>query len=437
MKRNERYCMNGTIGIDWRNGLAPGHERDGAGELYIGGTAASELARAFGTPALILDMRVLDAALDTALAAAVPHGIAISYAAKALWLTALAQYLRSTPIGIDVCSLGELVTAERGGIEPRRLTLHGAGKTVEEIEAALEGRVGRIVVDSLEELHTLCERAGGRSLDVLLRLNTGIEAHTHDFVRTAGDDSKFGLAPRDEPQAIAMLRDRPNLRVAGVHGHIGSQIYDDEPFVSNAGLLLEALDRLRSAGFDPGAIVIGGGFGVPANPESTGESFDIAHALERIGRVVPRETRVEIEPGRALIAAAGTSLYCVLAIKCFEKRRFAIVDGSMSDNPRPALYGAYHHVTPVRASRAALRMMTVCGRSCENDQLAEVELPDDLRAGDLLAVCTTGAYTYSMASNYNRFARPPVVAAGKGAPRLFARRETLEDLLRADMTGLE
>ncbi|MBV8638245.1 MAG: diaminopimelate decarboxylase [Candidatus Eremiobacteraeota bacterium] len=402
--------------------------------LTVGGMRADILAERYGTPALLLDLAVFDGSLSALVDAASAHGIRVSYAAKALLLTALAKRLQTRDVGLDVASLGELITAERGGIEAPRITLHGAGKTDEEIDAAFVGRVGRLVIDSVDELHRVVEISRGRSLDVLLRMNTGIEAHTHEFIRTAGDDTKFGLAPRDEDAVLAMLRANSQLRLRGVHAHIGSQIFDARPYAANAQALLEKLDRYRRAGFaGADTMVIGGGFGVQMHPESPDETIDVPAILAAVAAAVPHGVTVEIEPGRATVAAAGTSLYRVMAIKRYAKRTFAVVDGSMADNPRPALYGAYHHVVAARKSDAPYHPVTVCGRSCENDALADAPLPQDLRAGDLLAFCTTGAYTYSMASNYNRFPRPPVVAIENREATLWARRESIEDVFRNDV----
>ena len=207
---------------------------------------------------------------------------------------------------------------------------------------------GRIVIDGMDELHRFVARVNGRGADVLLRFNTGIEAHTHDFIRTAGDRSKFGFAPSEADEAFALLREQPTLRVRGVHAHMGSQIYDAMPYVENARRLRELLERMRAAGFDAAdTIIIGGGFGVQMRPDAKDETIDIAGTLDAVARIVPSDIHVEIEPGRALIAAAGTSIYRVMAVKRFEGRRFVIVDGSMADNPRPALYGAYHHFEAV------------------------------------------------------------------------------------------
>jgi diaminopimelate decarboxylase len=398
--------------------------------MTIGGERVDALAERFGTPMLAIDLGVLDRALDDMLAAASPHSIAISYAAKALLLPDLVRHLHPRPIGIDVCSIGELIVAEQGGFEASRMTLHGAGKTPEEHEAALDGRVGRIVIDGMDELRRFVARVNGRSADLLLRFNTGIEAHTHDFIRTAGDRSKFGFAPSEADEAFELLRQQSSLRVRGVHAHMGSQIYDAMPYVENARRLLELLGRTRAAGFDQAdTIIIGGGFGVQMRPDAKDETIDIAGTLDAVARIIPPGIHVEIEPGRALIAAAGTSIYRVMAVKHFEGRRFVIVDGSMADNPRPALYGAYHHFEAVEA-RTPLAPAMVCGRSCEADELGEAMLLEDLRADDLVVMRTTGAYTYSMSSNYNRFPRPPVIALGAGEAQVWAERETVDSFLR-------
>jgi diaminopimelate decarboxylase len=391
--------------------------------MLLGGERADALAERFGTPVLIIDLHALDSALDGMLAAAAPHNIAISYSGKALLLVGLVQYLHPRPIGIDLSSIGEIAVAERGGFEASRLTLHGAGKTTEELDAALDGRVGRVVVDGMDELHALAARTAGRGADVVLRFNTGIEAHTHDFIRTAGNRSKFGFAPSEADAALVLLRNYPSLRVRGVHAHIGSQTYDTMPYVENARRLATLLQKVRAAGFDAAdTMIVGGGFGVQMQPDAKDQTIDIAGTLDAIARVVPPGIRVEIEPGRSLIAAAGTSLYRVIAVKRFEGRRFVIVDGSLADNPRPVMYGAYHHFEAVEP-RTPLAPAVVCGRSCEADELGEAMLPEDLRAGDLVVMHTTGAYTYSMASNYNYFQRPPVVAVGADKPQVWANRE--------------
>jgi len=355
----------------------------------------------------------------------------------------LARRIAATPLGIDVCSLGELLTAERAEVAAERLVLHGCGKTDAELQAAASGRVGRVVVDSATELERLAAFASRtRPVRILLRVNTGIAVRTHAYVRTGGEDSKFGFALETIDAAIAAALDSPGLRPVGVHSHLGSQIFEPEPFAASADIVMAVYERMAQAGAPAEEIVLGGGFGVDARPG--GERIDLEATLETVARAARdgaqarglQRPRVGIEPGRAIVADAGTSLYRVVAVKRHGSRRFAIVDGGIADNPRPALYGAYHH--PRLANRdgsADEDEFTVCGRSCENDRLVVARLPQDLVAGDLLALETTGAYTYSMASNYNRFPKPAVAFAGAGRHRLVVRRERDDDLLRNDVDG--
>ena len=415
--------------------------RTEAAALAIGGVEAELLAREHGTPLLVIDTDVFDANVAAFATLGTQLELDISYAGKALLFVALARRLATTPLGLDVCSLGELLTAERAGFASERLVMHGCGKTEAELQAVADGRVGRVVVDHGEELAALAAIARPeRPVQVLIRANTGIEAHTHAYVRTGGEDSKFGFALRDLPAAVARVLAAPGLRLIGLHSHLGSQIFDAAPYAQSLRLLMDAYAAAAAQGAPMRDLVIGGGFGVPSTPE--GERLDRAtllralssqkEALAREHRVAP--PRLGIEPGRAIVADAGTSLYRVAAVKWQGARRFAIVDGGIADNPRPALYGAVHEAALAnRRSRAPAHETTICGRSCENDRLAVAPLPDDLRRGDLVAFATTGAYTYSMASNYNRFPRPAIVFAGGGAHRIVVRRETSEDVLRNDI----
>ncbi len=424
--------MNTTL--EWLGGDAPGHGRDERGHLTVGGAATGSLAEEFGTPLVVLDLDVLHRSISAFHEAGETHGVRISYGAKALLIPKLAAEIVARGIGIDICSFGEFLAAQEGGAPAEAMTLHGAGKGAEELKLAQDGDVARIVVDGLDELRRLAS-AKKCSADVILRLNTGIEAHTHHFVRTAGADTKFGMTREHEAQAMAILQAAPHLRFAGLHGHIGSQIQDEAPFCAHAEALAHAAARFAANGFFVRVIIVGGGFAVAMRP---GES--IAPVDSVIGAIAKtlRETTdalslaipsVEIEPGRALVAHAGTTLYTVLAVKQQFEQRYAIVDGSLADNPRPALYGAYHHVLSERYAHDESATI-VCGRSCENDEMARAELPNDLRAGERVAMCTTGAYTYSMASNYNGFLRPAVVAIDHGKAIEFARRETYVDLFR-------
>ncbi|HVA33708.1 MAG TPA: diaminopimelate decarboxylase [Candidatus Baltobacteraceae bacterium] len=412
--------------------------------MLLGGVHADELARIYGTPLVTIDVDAIDSAIAALEEACRPHAVEISYAAKAFVCIAFVRHLATRGgIGLDVCSLGELLTAERAGFPAQRITLHGAGKSDAELAAAVEGRVGSIAVDGIEELERLSRAASGSQscAGVLLRLNTGIAAHTHEFVRTGGDDTKFGIHPRDEETAAAILQAHPNLRFAGVHAHIGSQIYQPQAFTANARALVEGLARFARRGLTGERVVVGGGFGVQMEPSAADEVLDVRAAIDGIARCVAHGAnelgldalRIGIEPGRFIVAPAGTTLYRVLAVKRQTSRTFVVVDGGMAENPRPALYGAYHHVVPVAQHDGEQHDVTLCGHSCENDELGVVRLPVDVRAGELLAMRTTGAYTYSMAGNYNRFERPAVVAVGGGVHRLWIRRETVDDVLGNDV----
>jgi diaminopimelate decarboxylase len=421
--------------------LAPGQRRDCEGNLLVGEIPAAALAATYGTPLLVLDLDVVDAAIEAIVEPAAAHGVEVSYAAKAFATTEFLRHIARHPIGVDVCSLGELVTAERAGFEPARITLHGAGKSDDELRAACAGRLGCIAVDGIEELARLAELSrGGRCADVILRLNVGIEAGSHAFVRTGGNDTKFGIHQRDEGAAASLLAANPQLRFVGFHAHLGSQIYEPAAYTANATALVAAAQRFARFGLPALRAVIGGGFGVPSNPGAPSHQLDlsatIAAAASRVAEAARERglpaPRLGIEPGRAIVALAGTTLYRVLAVKRQSYRTFVVVDGGIAENPRPALYGAHHHVVAAARPQADDDEVTLCGRSCENDELGVVRLPRDIASGALLAMCSTGAYTYSMAGNYNRVPRPAVVGISRGGHRLLARRESVEDVLRND-----
>ncbi|GAC1312853.1 MAG: diaminopimelate decarboxylase [Vulcanimicrobiaceae bacterium] len=411
----------------------------------FGGVAPHELAHAYGTPLLVIDTDVLDENVARFERARAEFDIDVCYAGKALLVVALARRIAASTLGLDVCSLGELLTGEAGGVPAERMVLHGCGKTDEELRAALDGRVGRTIVDHHDELRRLHELARGREpsptpLRILLRVNTGIEARTHAYVRTGGESSKFGFPLRELDAAIEAALAIPGTVLAGIHTHLGSQIFDGEAYAASVPILADAYRRVVALGARGGELVVGGGFGVDSRPG--GERIDTLGVLRELAAAFRARfahdgiapPRIGIEPGRALVADAGSSLYRVVAIKTQGERRFAIVDGGIADNPRPALYGAYHHPALAgRTSDAEPIEFTVCGRSCENDRLVVARLPADLATGDLLGLATTGAYTFSMASNYNRFAKPAVAFAGAGAHRLVVRRQTAGAVLADDV----
>jgi diaminopimelate decarboxylase len=419
-------------------GAAHEERRDTDGTLLLGGVRADVLARTYGTPLLVLDRSVLDETISAFVGAARAASIDVAYAGKALLFTGLARYLARTELALDVCSIGELHTAERADFPARRVHLHGCGKTDEELGAALDGRVGAIVVDNLFEIERLIALRGKRGCAVVLRVNVGIEAHTHDYVRTAGENTKFGLGETEFERALDLLQQERELPVVGIHSHIGSQIFEVAPLLENVEATFSFVARAVHRGGSPRLAIFGGGFGVD---ERGAEGLDIvrlfaamrarADEAARAAGIAP--LRLGVEPGRAIIARAGTTLYRVAATKRFGRRRFVIIDGGMADNPRPALYGAFHQpVVACSDAREKPSEATICGRSCENDELVEAHLPPDLAPGDLLALTTAGAYTYAMASNYNRFARPAVVWVGDRAHDIAIRRESLDDLTRLD-----
>jgi diaminopimelate decarboxylase len=401
----------------------------------IGGVPARELAATYGTPLMVIDAGELELEIDAFVRAFVARGVAVAYAGKALLVTALAELLAATPLWLDVCSLGELVTAERGGFPGARMYFHGVAKTDDELRAIVDGRVAFGVIDNAEEIERLAALARPEAaLDVMLRINTGIEAHTHEFVRTGGENTKFGIPEREAHAAIRRIATLPQLRLIGLHSHVGSQIVEVEPLVANLEALLGYAQAARAHGLPVEELIVGGGIGIENGPAEP-RPIDLDAFAERlVRRAAATPYRLAIEPGRALVARAGSLLYRVVAVKQQGRRRFVVVDGGMTDNPRPLLYGA-HHPAELVASGASgpPAPATLAGRSCENDEIGEYELPADVAAGDLIAIRYAGAYTFSMASNYNRFGKPAVVFVRDGAHRCVVRAESPADVSRQDL----
>jgi len=415
----------------------------------LGGCDPSTLAREFSTPLLVIDEVWLRSRMRRFRAAFERPGrsCAVTYAGKALLVAAIARIADEEGLFVDVCSLGELETALRGGVPASRCIVHGCYKTAEELAAAVQAGVRHVVVDHRAEIDALADfaHAAKKTVDVLLRLNPAIAAHTHEFVQTGAPASKFGFSIADG-QALDAVRAtlaRRELRLSGLHCHLGSQIRDLQAYAGAVDALVDFAARARAladASFD--IIDVGGGLAV-GDADGAGEPTPdawadaIYDALDaRLRDPASPRTTVYVEPGRSLIASAGTTLYRIGVRKRLPDGRDAlIVDGSMSDNPRPALYGARYGVFVCgKAHAPATGTFTIFGRHCESDRLfPDVELPDP-QPGELLAVRDTGAYTYSMASNYNRFVRPAVVLAADGRARLAARREPLDRVLDLDVT---
>ncbi|MGW5424026.1 diaminopimelate decarboxylase [Streptomyces sp. NPDC003943] len=414
------------------------------GRLLVGGVALDEIAESHGTPVYVLDedeVRARCRAYREAFPEADVH-----YAAKAFLCRALAHWIDEEGLGLDVCSAGELELAVTTGFPPERILLHGNAKSPEDLRSALRLGVGRIVIDSPAEIARIAAAVGPRDeQQVMLRVTPGISAGGHAKIRTGSDDQKFGLSLRDghAQHAIARILDQPRLRLTGLHCHLGSQITDVKPYLVAVRRLVGLMARTRDAhGVVLPELDLGGGHGIPYRPGDP--ALDLTALARRIraelvescahaGLPVPR---LIVEPGRAITGPAGIAVYRVLAVKTTSGRVFVAVDGGMSDNPRPALYGVRYAPRLIgRHSAAAALRATVVGRHCEaGDILAEdVPLPADIHPGDLLALPAAGAYHLSMASSYNLVGRPPVVAVSAGGSRLLVRRETLADMRARDV----
>jgi len=421
---------------------------DAQGTLVIGGVRAPDLAAAHGTPLLVIDeARFRDncRAYRDALSAAYPQSQPI-YASKALCVMATCQLAYAEGLHVDVASAGEIHTARSAGLPGEVLHFHGNNKTPEELRYALAQGVGRIIVDNFYELDLLdaLTRGSAERVRVLLRVTPGIEPSTHQAIRTGGVDSKFGfgLADGDAMRAVQRALEIPGVELCGLHSHIGSQIFDLDPFRLAARAVVDVLAQVRrELGLILPELNLGGGLGIRYVAEDApptiaafvrGLTEALVAALDAHGLPHPR---LFLEPGRSVVGDAGVTLYTVGAIKTIPGvRTYASVDGGMFENPRPALYGArYTAVAADRAQAPAAESVTIAGRCCESGDVLiwHADLPA-LHPGDLLAVFSTGAYTYSMASNYNRFPRPAVVLAGEGRARVVVARETYDDLIRQD-----
>jgi diaminopimelate decarboxylase len=415
---------------------------DPGGGIRVGGWSLGELARRYGTPLYILDeadVRYRCRAYRDAM-----PGAEIAYAGKAFLCRALADWIGEEGLSLDTCSAGELAVAQAVGFPAERVLLHGNAKTPDDLRAATGYRVGRIVLDSAGEIGRLAAITPDKQR-VLLRVAPGVDAGTHASVAAGGEDQKFGFALSSgaAADAVARVLRQPELELTGLHCHLGSQITGLPVYELAARRLIALMAAVHAEhGLALPELNLGGGHAVrytDGDPE-----FDLRAFADRIRRVIRDECasfrlpvpRLIVEPGRAIISRAMVTLYRVVGIKQAPGgRTFVAVDGGMSDNPRPVLYGARYAMYLARRSTAPAAPVTVVGRHCEpGDVLAhDAPLPADIRPGDLLAVPGTGAYTQSMASNYNMTGRPPVVAVLDGAARLLLRRETAADLLRRDV----
>jgi len=399
------------------------------GWLAIGGVSTQSLAAEYGTPLFIYDEAQLRARCREAVGV---FGDGVAYASKAFLCRAMARLVHEEGMWIDVASGGELHVALTAGIPANRCVFHGNNKSLTELRTAVEVGVGRIVVDSFDEMDRL-DALNARP-EVLLRITPGVEAHTHEFVMTGQDDSKFGFGWRSGAAKVAITRARSSnsMRLVGLHMHIGSQVFVADNFAKAievvAPLAIEA---------DLPELVVGGGLGVAyVEGESAVSITDWGRAVLDVARSCGIPGRVTAEPGRAIVAQAGITIYEVGTIKALPGiRTYVSVDGGMSDNPRPVLYGSgYETFLPRATSASRPRPIRLVGKHCESGDLLVREgwVPENLAVGDLLCTPVTGAYGYSMASNYNRLLRPAVVFVADGVAREVIRRETHDDLQRLD-----
>ena len=425
-------------------------------ELSIAGITAKTLAKDFGTPTFFIDeadFRERALAWDKALKDAFgANAGTVYYASKAFICTELARWINELGIGIDVSTGGEMAVALAGGIDPSKIEVHGNNKSMAEIEKAISVGVESIVIDSLYEIERVAEAAkkAGKVQRVLLRITPGIQAHTHESIATAHEDVKFGfsIASGAAWAAITAVRTRPSLELRGIHAHIGSQIFGYKSFEILSERLISLLAQYRDEfKSELPELDLGGGYGIAYLPGD--ETVNPSDAMNALAAAVTKncETHklkiptVSIEPGRAIVGPTMFTLYEVGTVKDVTlengtHRRYISIDGGMSDNIRPSLYGAeYTTILANRTSTAAPVSSRLVGKHCETGDIVirEIDLPDDIVPGDLLAVPATGAYGRSMASNYNHVPRPPVVAVKDGKARVIVRRESEADLLRLDI----
>ncbi|HWJ09714.1 MAG TPA: diaminopimelate decarboxylase [Nocardioides sp.] len=435
--------------------------RDADGRLEVGGVDVVTLAREYGTAAYVIDeedFRSRARAFRDDFAAPfepVCGGVDVYYAGKAFLCTAVARWVAEEGLSLDVASGGELAVAQRAGFPAERIGMHGNNKSLAEIQQALDYGVGRIIVDSFEEIERIAAVATelGVRAPVMVRVTVGVEAHTHEFIATAHEDQKFGfsLAGGRAQEAIDRILERRDvLDLRGLHSHIGSQIFDTSGFEVSARRLigLHAEVAQRHGAHMP-EMDLGGGYGIAYTSEHT--PLTPADLGKQMAELVRREfaalgdevsvPRISIEPGRAIVGPSTFTLYEVGTVKDVDlghgaKRTYVSVDGGMSDNVRTALYDADYSCTLAsRRSEAVPRLSRVVGKHCESGDIVVMDeyLPDDITSGDLIAVPGTGAYCRSLSSQYNHVPRPPVVAVRAGEARVIVRRETVDDLLALDV----
>ncbi len=421
-----------------------------SGHLTIGGADTVELAKEYGTPAYVFDeneirknLRAFKNSMDEYYGG---NGLAV-YASKAFCCKEMCRICMQEGTGIDVVSGGELYTALSVDFPAEKIVFHGNNKTYDELVMAVSNNVGRIVVDNVYELETLSKIAAqqGKTAGIMFRIKPGIDAHTHDFIKTGQIDSKFGFALEtgEAMEVIKKAVNMPNIKLRGLHCHIGSQIFDIDPFELAATVMLDLFKSVKDeTGAELEELNLGGGFGIKYLESDCPKPY--AEYMKNVSKVVKEYSEklglkmpfVIIEPGRSVVGAAGITLYTVGAVKEIpDIRTFVSVDGGMGDNPRYALYHAdYEVVCANKANEERNTVVTVAGKCCESGDLIQEDTKlQAVEAGDILAVLSTGAYNYSMASNYNRIPRLPVIMVKDGKSRVVVKRETYEKITENDI----
>lgn len=420
------------------------------GHLNIGGVDAVEIAKEYGTPVYVMDedlirknCRDFRESIEKFYGG---KGL-VCYASKAFACKEMYRVVESEGCGADVVSGGEIYTAVKAGVSPEKLVFHGNNKTDEEIAMALEYNIGRIVVDNIYELKKIdtLAKSQNKTANIMLRIKPGIDAHTHNFIKTGQIDSKFGFALEtgEAFEAVKLAITHPNLNLRGLHCHIGSQILETEPFCAAAEVMIGFIAKIKNElGHEIDDLNLGGGFGICYTEADDPKPY--ASFMEAVSKVVHSKCEelgvklpfILIEPGRSIAGPAGITLYTVGAKKVIPNiRTYVSIDGGMCDNPRYILYQSeYDALVANKADKPKDTKVTIAGKCCESGDLIGENMPlQDVEAGDIIAVCATGAYNYSMSSNYNRLQKPPVVFVKDGKTRVVVKRETLEDLIRNDI----
>lgn len=419
------------------------------GHLTIGGCDTVELVKEFGTPLYVMDEESIRERCHSyydSFTGTYPNSEVI-YASKAFLTVAMCHLIESEGLGLDVVSGGELYTALRAGFPMERIYFHGNNKTFDELKLALESGIGRIVADNIYEMENINKICGvlKTKADILLRITPGIEAHTHEYIQTGQIDSKFGLVMSNGQamEGIKRALELTNLNLKGLHCHIGSQIFELESYQHAAEVMMEFLQKVHEeTGHRIEELNLGGGFGIyyVSGDKPASIRTYAALVMETIRRVADEMSypmpKVIVEPGRSIVGEAGTTLYTVGSVKNIPGvRKYVAVDGGMTDNPRPALYQArYEAVLANKANDTKIEEVSIAGKCCESGDMLiwDLHVPEVV-SGDILAVFCTGAYNYSMSSNYNRITKPSVIFVRDGQADLVVMRETLEDLVRNDV----